>query len=153
MKPADDDLKRLSQSLIDELERDGDKARVVLSATGETRARFDPDRIGAAISNLVGNAMQHGSPEKPIRVDIDGTNSGNVVLRVSNDGVIPPKVLATIFEPFHSSGPTSQASGGLGLGLYIVRQFVAAHGGTVQARSSAEDGTVFEVGLPREAHV
>jgi signal transduction histidine kinase len=150
MRPADGDLKRLSQALVEELEREGEGARVELSTVGETRGRFDPDRIGAAISNLVGNALQHGGGESKIRVHIDGTADDRLVLRVSNDGVIPAEVLATIFEPFHTSGPESAGRGGLGLGLYIVQQFVAAHGGTVRARSSKEQGTVFEVGLPRE---
>lgn len=151
MKPAEGDLEALSRSLIAELERDPNRGRVMLSAVGDARARFDPDRIGAAISNLLGNAMQHGSAEKPIRLDIDGSAADNVVLRVSNEGVIPEDILATIFEPFHSSGPSSRPQGGLGLGLYIVQQFVSAHGGTVRARSSPGEGTVFEVGLPREA--
>ena len=150
MNPADNDLKRLSQTLIEELERDGETTRVELSAAGETRGRFDPDRIAAAISNLVANALQHGSATSRIRVHIDGTAPERLVLRVSNDGVIPPDVLATIFEPFHTSGPGSSARGGLGLGLYIVQQFVGAHGGTVRARSSEEHGTVFEIALPRE---
>jgi signal transduction histidine kinase len=153
MKPAEGDLRQLSQSLIDELQGDGVSPRVELSASGETRGRFDPDRMGAAISNLVGNAMQHGSPEAPIRVHIDGSAHDRLVLRVANDGVIPPDVLATIFEPFHSSGPSSRPQGGLGLGLYIVQQFVSAHGGTVNARSTAAEGTIFEVGLPRKAKV
>jgi two-component system, sensor histidine kinase and response regulator len=151
MKPAEGDLAALSRSLIAELERDPNRGRVVLSAVGETSARFDPDRIGAAISNLLGNAMQHGSPESPIRVEIDGSAEDNVVVRVANQGVIPEHVLNSLFEPFHASGPGSRPSGGLGLGLYIVQHFVSAHGGTVRARSSLGEGTVFEVGLPRAA--
>ena len=153
MKPAEGDLRQLSQALIDELQKDGMAPRVELSVVGETLGRFDPDRMGAAISNLVANAMQHGSPESPIRVHIDGSAGERLVLRVSNDGVIPPDILATIFEPFHSSGPSSRPQGGLGLGLYIVQQFVSAHGGSVQARSTTADGTVFEIALPRKTKV
>ena len=149
MKPQEKDLKEVSQALITELDRQG--ARVELTATGETRGSFDPDRIGAAISNLVGNAMQHGARESKVRVHIDGSHEESLRLRVSNDGVIPPEVLANIFQPFHASGPSSSSSGGLGLGLYIVQEFVAAHGGTVKARSARDEGTVFEVGLPRRA--
>ena len=65
--------------------------------------------------------------------------------------VVAVILLATIFEPFHSSGPQSRSSGGLGLGLFIVNEFVKAHGGEVVARSDAESGTVFEVRLPRAA--
>jgi two-component system sensor histidine kinase/response regulator len=149
MKPAEGDLRQLSQALIEELERQGEKSRVVLSAAGETRGRFDPDRMAAAISNLVGNALQHGAGDSRIRVHIDGSARDLLKLTVSNEGVIPADVLATIFEPFHSSGPSGRPHGGLGLGLYIVQEFVGAHGGTVKARSSESSGTVFEVGLPR----
>ena len=149
MRPQEKDLKEVSQALIAELDRQGAGRRVELTATGETRGEFDPDRIAAAISNLVGNAMQHGSRDSKVRVHIDGSEAERLRLEVSNEGVIPPQLLATLFEPFHASGPGSGSSGGLGLGLYIVQEFVAAHGGTVRARSAEPEGTVFEVGLPR----
>jgi len=97
----------------------------------------------------VGNAMQHGSRESKVRVHIDGTAPDSVRLQVRNEGVISQDILRSIFEPFHASGPGSGSSGGLGLGLYIVQEFVAAHGGTVRARSTEGEGTVFEFGLPR----
>jgi hypothetical protein len=70
---------------------------------------------------------------------------------VTNLGTpIPPDVLGKIFEPFRR-GPTHEPGGrrGLGLGLYIVRQIVLSHGGSVTAKSGADDGTVFTVRLPR----
>jgi two-component system sensor histidine kinase/response regulator len=151
MHPQDLDLHAVSQSLIEELEKDGEQPRVELSASGETGGRFDPDRIGAAISNLVSNALQHGAGDSKVRVQVDGDRKDTLMLRVCNDGVIPPGVLEKIFEPFHSSGLGSRSSGGLGLGLFIVNQFVSAHGGTVRARSDEVQGTVFEVALPRVA--
>ena len=149
MRPQEKDLKEVSQALIAELDRQGGGRRVELTATGETRGQFDPDRIAAAISNLLGNAMQHGARDSTVRVHIDGSEAERLRLEVSNEGVIPPQILAKIFEPFHASGPASGSTGGLGLGLYIVQEFVAAHGGTVHARSDEAEGTVFEVGLPR----
>jgi len=110
---------------------------------------FDADRIGAAISNLLGNALQHGSEGAKVRVHVDGTVPGNLSLRVSNEGVIPPATLATMFEPFHASGPHSGGQGGLGLGLYIVNEFVKAHGGAVHARSNPREGTCIELAIPR----
>jgi signal transduction histidine kinase len=151
MRPAPADLRELSASLVDELQRDGEQSRIELASVGATHGVFDPDRIGAAISNLVGNALQHGAQGTKIRVHIDGMDKDTLVLRVSNEGVIPPEVIATIFEPFHSSGPEGRPSRGLGLGLFIVREFVTAHGGTIEVRSDAERGTVFEVRLPRDA--
>jgi signal transduction histidine kinase len=115
-----------------------------------TVGRFDPDRIGAAVSNLLGNALQHGAAGTKIRLRIDGTEAQMLRMRVANEGVIPEAVLATLFQPFHASGPGGQHHGGLGLGLYIVQQFVAAHGGTVRANSGEPEGTVFDVTLPRD---
>jgi signal transduction histidine kinase len=71
----------------------------------------------------------------------------NVLIR--NQGVIRREQLATLFEPFRS-GASSQ--GGLGLGLYIAKQFVEAHGGTVEAGSTGDKETVFQVTIPRHPH-
>ncbi|HEX4333143.1 MAG TPA: hybrid sensor histidine kinase/response regulator [Usitatibacter sp.] len=149
MKPAEGDLRDLVGHLVEELGAGGERARIEVSVVGDTRAAFDPDRIAAAVSNLLGNALQHGADGSKIRVHIDGTRENRLLLRVSNDGVIAPGILATIFEPFHSSGPQSRSSGGLGLGLFIVNEFVKAHGGRVDARSEPSAGTSFEIDLPR----
>ena len=152
MKPADNDLKALAQSLVDELQHAGADRDIELVAKGDTRGRFDGDRVAAAISNLVANALQHGAPGEPVRVEVDGTRPESLLLCVSNVGVVPREVLATMFEPFHARGTTSASHGGLGLGLYIVQEFVRAHGGTVKARSSETTGrTEFEIALPRAA--
>ena len=152
MKPADNDLRALAQSLVEELQHAGADRDIQLSAKGDTRGRFDGDRVAAAISNLVANALQHGAPGEPVRVDVDGTRPETLLLCVSNGGVVPREVLATMFEPFHARGSTSASHGGLGLGLYIVQEFVRAHGGTVKARSSESTGrTEFEIALPRAA--
>lgn len=153
MRPVDGDLGKLTISVADEVEQHGEPSRIELRTSGDTQGKFDPDRIGAAVSNLVGNALQHAREESAIRIDVDGSDRQALTVRVANEGVIAPQVLGTIFEPFHSSGPSSRASGGLGLGLYIVREFAAAHGGSVTVRSCEEEGTVFEMVLPREARV
>jgi len=152
MKPEDNDLQVLAQSLVDELQHGGGERNIELDTSGDTRGRFDSDRVAAAISNLVANAVQHGAPGEPVRVEVDGRRPESLLLRVSNVGVVPRDVLATMFEPFHARGATSASHGGLGLGLYIVQEFVRAHGGTVHARSSEASGrTEFEIALPRAA--
>jgi signal transduction histidine kinase len=148
MKPAEGDLLALSRTLVEELRGPGGAGRIELTHAGSTTGRFDADRLGAAISNLVGNALQHGAGST-VRVHVDGTQPESLRVQVANQGVIPAETLAKLFEPFHSSGPSSSNHGGLGLGLYIVNEFVKAHGGAVSARSTREDGTVIELGLPR----
>jgi two-component system sensor histidine kinase/response regulator len=150
MRAQERDLVDVCRALVDELDRHGEPSRIELEAEGLTVGRFDPDRIGAAVSNLLGNALQHGAAGTKIRLRIDGTEARMLKMQVANEGVIPEAVLATLFEPFHASGPGGQHHGGLGLGLYIVQQFVAAHGGTVRADSGEPDGTVFDVTLPRD---
>ncbi len=113
---------------------------------------FDPDRIAQVLTNLVRNAIQHGAPDKPIRVVTRRSRAGALQLEVANAGnPIPQEMMGRIFEPFvgtsHGSGSRS-----LGLGLYIVRQVAQAHGGDVQVRSSVEDGTVFTVTLPSQPY-
>ena len=66
-------------------------------------------------------------------------------MRISNDGAIAPERLTTLFEPFQESG----SQGGLGLGLYIAKQFVQAHGGDVQALSEPGQPTTFEFSIRR----
>jgi signal transduction histidine kinase len=75
-----------------------------------------------------------------------------IVVEVHNDGpAIPPAVLPTMFEPFQrDEGDTAGArTGSVGLGLFIVREIVSAHGGHVEVSSTAELGTTFAVHLPR----
>jgi len=78
------------------------------------------------------------------------------VLSVHNAGVpIPPKLLATIFDPMlrHATtaeSTTRRAPGSIGLGLYIVREIVDAHGGTIGITSTTHEGTTFTVRLPRQ---
>jgi signal transduction histidine kinase len=77
-----------------------------------------------------------------------------VVLSVHNEGVpIPPDLLPTIFDPLKRYATRESAAarspGSIGLGLYIVREIVAAKGGTVEVASTAEEGTTFTVRIPR----
>jgi signal transduction histidine kinase len=98
-------------------------------------------------SNLVGNAVTHGSSGCEVSIEANGTNPGEVIAYVRNQGTIEPDMLPVIFDPFR--GMKRHNAKGLGLGLYITRQIVIAHGGVVSATSSAEEGTRFCVKLPR----
>ena len=84
----------------------------------------------------------------PITVELSG-NDTEVVASVHNGGAIPADLIPRLFEPFQSGVGRRTRAEGLGLGLYIVQQIVHAHGGDVQVSSSPEDGTRFEVRLPR----
>jgi signal transduction histidine kinase len=124
---------------------------VSLTVSGDAALDADRDRLAQVVSNLVGNALQHGAGS-PVSVTVTGGHA-DVTLAVSNGGPpIPPEVLPHVFEPFRRGEPYPHGAGGpsgsSGLGLFIVREIVRAHGGTVDVRSGA-DGTVFTVRLPR----
>jgi signal transduction histidine kinase len=134
-----------------------------MHSDGDVNGLWDAGRIRQIISNLVGNAIQHGSPDGPIVLSVlsevtppaeSGLGGSSVVLSVHNEGSpIPPRLLRTIFEPLKRyatlDSATHRTPGSIGLGLYIVREIVAAKGGTVTVSSTAEEGTTFTVRIPR----
>jgi signal transduction histidine kinase len=106
----------------------------------------DPQRIGQLFSNLVGNAITHGSPAKPI-VARATTEDGMFELSVTNAGdPIPPAAMAQLFQPFYR-GTVKKSLQGLGLGLFIASEIARAHGGTLEVNSSADE-TRFTFRMP-----
>jgi signal transduction histidine kinase len=110
------------------------------------KALCDPDRMSQVVQNLIANALEHGAARAPVVVETR-REAGELVLSVANQGPpIPGDVLPGLFEPFRRGHPAKSRS--LGLGLFIVREIVRAHGGAVEAQSDA-GGTRFVVRLPR----
>jgi signal transduction histidine kinase len=101
------------------------------------------------LSNLLANAGHHGIAGSEIVLTADGLDPERVRLLVHNAGVIAEDVLPRLFDPFRMTHVRSSSSSGLGLGLYIVREIVRAHGGSIDITSSASDGTTFAIELPR----
>jgi signal transduction histidine kinase len=100
------------------------------------------------LSNLLSNALRHGRAGEPVWVRAEGRER-EVVLSVTNAGEpIPEELRPVLFEPYTRGNPRFRPSGSLGLGLYIVRQVVEGHGGTVEV-ASGEGTTTFTVRLPR----
>lgn len=148
VQPARLDLVPVWRDVVDELLPSARRS-VDLEVVGDTQGVWDADRIGQVASNLVGNAIQHGAPDAPVRIAIDGRDAAAVVVRVHNVGQIPPALLPRVFDPFRSGRDERPHVQGLGLGLFITRQIVVAHGGVVEVTSTAEEGTTFVVRLPR----
>ena len=121
-----------------------------LSTAGDTRARFDPDRLGQAVSNLIENAVEHAS-DGEVRVDVSGTDT-SLEVSVENHGpVIDGAALEQIFEPLEQVDETTTKRR-IGLGLYIVRQVARAHGGEAFVVST-DEGTRFTIEIPRDARI
>ncbi len=116
---------------------------------GEETGVWDGDRIAQLIGNLVGNAFQHSPSDSTVHVVTRGRDD-EAVIEVRNAGVaIPPDQVARLFEPYQRGTSTGSAQRSIGLGLYISRQIVTAHAGTIDVRSTDEGETVFTVRLPR----
>lgn len=150
IEPRPADLLQIAKSVISEMETAHPDRRVQLQVDGEFSGTWDAPRLEQVISNLLGNAVRHGSPDSPVRVTLKG-DGARVVLCVHNAGHIPPQLLQRVFEPFQGNRDSRARSGGLGLGLYIVQQIVMAHGGSVDVQSAPSDGTTFHVVLPRSS--
>jgi signal transduction histidine kinase len=123
-----------------------------LSVEGDTQGVWDGRKLNQMLQNLIGNALQHGSSNNAVKLTLRG-EADSVRLTVHNDGApIPPGALPTIFDPLVRSanealnGPTTS----LGLGLFIVKEVVKAHQGTIDVSSNEADGTMFTVVLPRK---
>ena len=119
-----------------------ERSQLYWEVHGDPSGTWDPDRLLQVLANLIGNAIQHGDAEHPVKVRIEGQLDATVRIEVENTGTIPPEIRETIFSPFVRSTDSSR---GAGLGLYIVEQIAKAHGGSVSVRTSDNDTTVFEV--------
>ena len=147
-------LGRVVHEVVNELSAAHPGRKIRVESRGETRGRWDPARLGQAISNLVGNAVQHGAEGTTVTVAVGGDEREAVVAVHNRGTVIPSHRLDGIFNPLcareaprnaTAAGPT----GSLGLGLYIAERIVSAHGGRIDVESSEERGTTFTVYLPR----
>ncbi|HZH16243.1 MAG TPA: PAS domain S-box protein [Archangium sp.] len=143
-------LEEVGRTAVDELQAAHPQRQILLEARGGTCGEWDPERLVQLVGNLLSNALTHGTEAAPILVRVDGEGEQQVVLEVINQGnPIPPELLPRIFEPFTRASEGSNALKGVGLGLFIVHEIVAAHGGRIDVSSSADTGTAFRVRLPR----
>ena len=130
----------------DELERSG--SAIAVAAGAPVRGDWDHLRIEQVLIKLVANAIKFGQG-KPITVAVEAT-SDTARVAVSDRGIgIAPEHQDRVFGRFERAVPF-QNFGGLGLGLYIAREIVEAHGGTIRVQSAPGSGSTFTVELPRE---
>ncbi len=146
--PVPGELAGIVQTALGEIATANPSRHVHVHVEGDTAGTWDADRITQILTNLVGNAIQHGAVDAPVHITVTGHPCA-VTLAVHNAGApIPADVMAYIFEPFRRA---SKRVIGLGLGLYIVREIARAHGGDVTVTSNDDDGTTFLVTFPRAA--
>jgi signal transduction histidine kinase len=146
------DMAKVAREAVEETAAAHPESELTVDASGDLRGEWDAARISQVLTNLLANAVQHGSAKTPISVRVQGEEK-EVKLEVHNDGpAIPKSDLDGLFSPLKlvKSGEAAQSnSDNLGLGLYISERIVTAHGGTIDVNSSGEGGTSFTIRLPR----
>lgn len=150
---TDVDIAKVCRQTVEELAALHPQRVMNFDASGELHGQWDAGRISQAFSNVLSNAVQHGSEATPINVKIHG-GADEVRVSVQNRGsVIPANELDKIFDPMHrieGDKPVAPREN-LGLGLYITDRIVAAHGGNIGVESSEQGGTTFTIYLPKRA--
>jgi signal transduction histidine kinase len=138
-------LQPVLQQVIAELRAIYPERKVEATFTADDPVDCDGGRIAQLFSNLLGNALTHGSAASPVRVRAT-TQHGAFELSVANSGQpIPQAALERLFQPFYRVAV--ERSLGLGLGLYIASEIARAHGGTLGVDSSPEE-TRFTFRMP-----
>jgi sigma-B regulation protein RsbU (phosphoserine phosphatase) len=137
------DMGQLVAAVVEELEVAHPGRTIQVRSDGDLTGQWDAARIGQVVTNLIGNALQHGTDPIEVVVSDDGDQ---VRLVVSNRGeAIDPELVPSLFEPFKRR---QRSAPGLGLGLYIVAEIVRAHGAAIDVSSTVE-ATSFTVRWPR----
>jgi len=149
---VDADVRKVVHDVIGEVAASHPEHRIRLETSGDLHGRWDADRLTQAVTNLIANAVQHGSDASPITVVARGLDR-EVEIAVHNDGpVIPEGDLGQLFRPMKNARDNgARDRRHLGLGLYIVDKIADAHGGSIEVSSSKADGTRFTLHLPRDS--
>jgi signal transduction histidine kinase len=148
-------LRPIIRGIIDEIRAAHPSREINLHCPLSVEGAWDRDRLEQVFSNLVSNAVHYGDPNRAVTVEVR-EEGAEVLVAIHNDGrPIPDELRAELFSPFRRGERDSNTSetAGLGLGLYISRELAVAHGGDLDVRSTAADGTTFRLRLPRLASV
>jgi signal transduction histidine kinase len=148
LERASVDLMQVCRLVVEELDANPDSSRISMDANGDPTGEWDGDRLAQLSSNLLANAMTHGTPGAPVVLRIDGTAAESVVLEVANAGAMEPEAMAGLFRAGRSATEKTRRAG-FGLGLFISKEIVLAHGGTIDVSSAEDSGTRVTVRLPR----
>jgi signal transduction histidine kinase len=119
-----------------------------LQASDAVPLRFDRLRIEQVVINILANAMKY-APGEPVTIAVKRTSAGATVSVKDGGPGIAKEHLHRIFDRFER-GDTPRNIGGLGLGLYISRQIIEAHGGQLRVESEPGHGATFIFDLPRQ---
>lgn len=145
------DLHRIVADGVEDLRLAHPSTTLLHRQQGEGVCEADAGRLEQLLGNLVSNAAAYGEPQAPITV-ISSIGDVSFALSVHNHGVpIPAAIQSALFEPMTRGTTKNSKARSVGLGLFIVREIARAHGGEAKVHSTLEDGTTFEIVLPRVA--
>jgi signal transduction histidine kinase len=147
--PATMNMGRAVHDVVNELLAAHTGRKIQIDARGSLQGEWDCARMTQVLTNLIGNALEHGSDRTIVTVNVQGDQK-EVTVAIHNRGApIPEDQLDGIFSAMKRQATTGGESANLGLGLYIADQIVHAHQGRIDVESSEERGTTFTVHLPR----
>jgi signal transduction histidine kinase len=149
VEPVQLDLTALFGQVVENLRSGVTGHELVFQAgPGEIPARVDPLRMEQVLNNLLDNAIKFSPEGGRVTVELTRLAPGRVRLAVTDQGIgIPEEYRANIFDRFFQAHSNNYMSG-MGLGLYLTRQIVELHGGTITAEFPEEGGTRFVINLP-----
>lgn len=150
--PEPADLQALCHDAVEEARAGAPERLIQEDYAGDLQGRWDAARLAQVLANLLQNALKYSPPDTPVRVRATAVEGG-VRVEVHNQGEpIPRELRPRLFEPFQSGARSAETvKKSLGLGLYIVREIVQAHAGSITVRSEPELGTAFTLLLPRQS--
>ncbi|MDI1479145.1 ATP-binding protein [Polyangium sp. y55x31] len=143
------DIHATCKQAVDEIALAHPGRQIVHTAEGDGRGVWDPDRISQVVDNLTRNAVSYSPPDSVVTVRSRDLGA-RVRVEVHNEGTpIAADVMPTLFEPYKRGDHKQDPDRSIGLGLFIVKEIVSAHRGEVTVRSTAAEGTTFQVDLPK----
>ena len=152
--PCEDDVELgpLSEEVLADLAPLAEHKDIVLNCSGGALIVGSDTLLYRLVFNLVENAIRYSRPSSTVNVSICD-NDSHVFLRVEDQGPgIPEQYRESIFQPFFRLDKSrSRAYGGAGLGLALVWEIAALHGGTVEVEASSKNGTTMLVSLPKRS--
>jgi signal transduction histidine kinase len=146
-------LTEVCMNVVDELRTSHPERIIDFNSFSREDLFGDDNRLAQVLSNLIGNALQYGAPHEPICVRMSSTEE-DVSITVNNKGpVIPPNKLGSVFDPLVRLAMKENANDvretSLGIGMFIAREIVNAHKGSIGVESTEAEGTTFRISLPR----
>ena len=150
---VDMSMEKLVHDVVNEVSAAHPERTITIDARGGARGEWDCERISQALTNLLVNAVEHGTEGTPVTVSVGGDDKEALVAIHNRGATISSEQLNGIFGPMKSRETATRSGsssyGNLGLGLYIAERIVTAHKGHIEVESDSDRGTTFTICLPR----